>query len=666
MRRLPSNWLVFALLAAAMAAGSPYQASAQNDDPFASATETTGASTDSPFTGGAAEPAPSDDPFAESAPGAAAPPPAAAAPAPAAAPPAASGDSPFEDANSAGFVDPAAPKAPDNPFADGPTGATPTPPPPDADPFGNDTGPSDFVAPGRVDLDPFAVDPGTPGSPSQPSRSVSAAVPLGRPELKYEDGRLRRAAEIRGLYVSATGRGMQDSAQLKQLAADFRDGDFNRLYAETRTVYGCLYPSALEPRMAYVTDAFPNPLLEIQPQLGEYGSVVAVVSLLPAYDASVSSRPSIGSMAAKHPDYLSRSLKGDMIAPDNMMYLDPGNPDVRKYLGSLVVEIEKTVHPTVYLFRGLKYPSKEWGYSEAAVAAFRSQVGGSGNPPPDDPVWGAWRRQQIVETIKEIRNQLNNVRPGAILGAEVLVEGPPPANWDSWVSSPTYADHMQDWIGWCRAGVVSEVCFTLHERVQPQGNVLPEWLPFINSNVGEVRPVISLAGNLNRREGIRSQFELTRERAVGNILFNYADPARDVTRGFFQSLRDTLYRGAPGNPVGERQITGTAEDRVFSPMGSPPPSVQASPTPDYAHLADPLAGQKLVFLTPTPQPTRTPAPHMVPEAIVRKLTLRNGRKIEAIVLEASAESLTIKAANQEKAPAVKLQRSSVLSIQPPL
>lgn len=529
-------------------------------------------------------------------------------------------------------------QAPNDPFAVGE----------EASPF-EDIGQSAPATPAIKADDPFAVD--------DPFAATQQTAPsTTRPVAVKAD-----AANIRGLYVIATAPGLQTGELLQNLAQEFRAADFNRLYPEVRTSLGVAYNSDIEPSLPFITPGYSDPVGELRRLLPDDAKVIAVISLLPSYNAITGSRPPESNPLGRNPGLINQRLDRELIAPDNAIYVDPGNPEARAYLQNLLREIDSKVRPDGYLFRGVKYPGRDWGYSERAIQSFRSAVGGEGPPPPDDPVWSAWRRAQLSTLLAETRQTLNSMRPGLPIGVVIDTHSAPPRSWGEWVTSRTYTDNMQDWIGWCQNGLVDEVVLEVHERVRAQGNTVSAWVDFANNNSYDALPIVSLAGGKNFTSGFVTQFSEVRQRGVGTILYHYADPVRGNSRGFFESLPNLVFGNAPGRPVPGRSLAGEAEVRIFARLSDPPGSVtrgEPTPTPVVVALEEPL-----VFSTPTPIPTPVPEAVEAPDDILRKITLSSGLEMEAVVLEVRGSSITLQQPNRSP---IQISRTMVTQIQPPL
>ncbi len=518
---------------------------------------------------------------------------------------------------------------------------------PDVDPF-PDIAPEDIDDPFETERDVAPLAPPPDAVTPEEGRTVAPERPEG--------------PEPRGLYARAQGLGYRTEGEVSDLLRHFRASSFNRLYAEARTPYGLAYLGASEPTLRTISEDNPNPLSQIAQELQDGETLHAVVSVFPSLPAVSASRPPEDSPVARYPEIVNTQLGGGTAAPDGAVHLDPGHPEAHEYLVEIVREIARETQPGGILLTGVKYPGSNWGYSDGAVEAFRTVVGGEGPPATDDPVWSAWRRDRLTEALSTLRTAIHEEIPDATVAVLVPTSGMPPRNWDEWLESNTYAEHMQDWIHWSREGVVDEVVFEVHERHTPQRATIASWVHFANMNTSDAAPIISIAGGSNFIQGLEVQYQQVRARGAGTILYSYDRPVRGTLRGFYDGFGRLVFRSPWGRPVPGYALQGDPEDRHFAMMPSPPARVEA-PRPVLPFDEGREEREQLTFRTPTPTPSPTPDRIVPDEEMLRSVTLANGNVVEVYVLEASADRITVRAPGGS--PMV-LSRRSVQEIDPPL
>lgn len=550
-----------------------------------------------------------------------------------------------------------------------PESATPAKPANELSPFADPGETAPAEEPPQIEVKPESAPPDASvadspfAAPGPINAGETPSLPAQAPSDRMQSYATPSGEDIRGLYVSSSTAGYRTIEEIAQLVEAVRSAGFNRLYPEVRTVHGLAFdsPTARERRMSFVNVTFANPVLEIRKALGSRNEIFATVDVLTAYSAVTGTKPPAESVLANIPTLRNQNYKGDFIAPDNNVYLDPGNSETFEYLSAVLLSVDSGMLPEGYLLKGVAYPGIEWGYSDRAIREFRAIVGGSGPPTPDDPIWCSYRRDRLTKLLLRLRETVRHDRPSAKFSVLVKAEGHPPATWEEWIASDTYANYMQDWIGWCREGAVDEIVLEVHERVAAQGNTLEEWVTFLNNNCHTATPIISIAGGLNFNEGLSSQYQMVRSRGIGVILYNYATPTRSTSRGFFSSLPNLVFNNAAGKALPRKPLEGLPEQRAFGQMINPPREfVHATPTPAFQN---PLEKKPLVFATPSPVPTLTPVPKYVPEPVMRRIRLTSGVAVDAVVLEVTPTTIKIQPSGS---PAMEFQRSRVLSVDPAL
>ncbi|MDX2177247.1 MAG: family 10 glycosylhydrolase [Candidatus Sumerlaeia bacterium] len=436
--------------------------------------------------------------------------------------------------------------------------------------------------------------------------------------------------EPRGLEVLASSEGFTSSDEIEKLSVDVVAAGFNQLYPEARTLIGVAWPSNIEPMLPFVGRGIENPLGLLRNRVSSTVEILPWLQVMPAHNVLMGVTPPEKSPLGIAPGMASIDVTGERRAFGNLVYLDPGNPATREYLLAVILEMSQSIRADGVVLDTFEYAGREWGYSEAAIEAFRAEVGGSGPPLPNDPVWSAWRREQLTNALRLMRSRIRSVLPQFKFSVVIDASGPPPATWDEYTAGTAYSEKMQDWLGWCRDGLLEQIVIRFHERhgTETLAN-LEAWSRFLADNAGLAVPVVSLSGRANFTENLVAQHRTVRTRGVGTSLNHYAFPTRDMNLGFYEGLRRSAFGTNFGVRLSPEPRRGERESRQFTRMQPPPPEYpraarrEATPTPE----------PPLRFVTPTPPPSPTPVPVLRPSPIVRVIVLRNGRQIQGVVAE---------------------------------
>lgn len=146
------------------------------------------------------------------------------------------------------------------------------------------------------------------------------------------------------------------------------------------------------------------------------------------------------------PDWISRNLAGEEIAPNGFVWLNPLHPQARRFLLDIVLEaIDRYDLDGVQLDDRIVWPHVTMGYDDYTRAVYANEHGGA-QPPEDhtDPQWIAWRSAKIDEYAKQFVAEVRAARPGLIVSVS-----PAPYPW-------VYENYCLDWIQWAADGLWDE------------------------------------------------------------------------------------------------------------------------------------------------------------------------------------------------------------------
>jgi uncharacterized lipoprotein YddW (UPF0748 family) len=146
------------------------------------------------------------------------------------------------------------------------------------------------------------------------------------------------------------------------------------------------------------------------------------------------------------PQWLLRDRKGNEVAPDGMIWMNPLHPEVRALLLGIVLEAVRNYQiDGVQLDDRLAWPGNAFGYDEYTVAAYAKEH--AGRRPPDDvddPEWVAWRAGKVTEFAEEFYRAVKKARPGIVVSLS-----PSPWPW-------SYEHHAAAWVAWAQHGWFDE------------------------------------------------------------------------------------------------------------------------------------------------------------------------------------------------------------------
>jgi len=253
-------------------------------------------------------------------------------------------------------------------------------------------------------------------------------------------------AEFRGLWVDAFHPGIKSPAETSAMIAKAKECNFNALFVEVRKRGNVYYRSSIEPM---APDAAPN--YDSLSDVIEKGHAngLEIHAWIPVYEVfhdvqQVEADPS--QVHLKHPEWLMKDTAGNQRFPGNRLFLDPGVPEARAYLVSIVEEIVGKYNVDGIHLGKVIYPSPEAGYNDLSVARFNQEKGRSGEPDKDDEAWCDWRRQQVTQFVQEAYQRITSIKPRVKVSAAVWAE-----------RHDAFHNRFQDWEAWLKAGIVDVV-----------------------------------------------------------------------------------------------------------------------------------------------------------------------------------------------------------------
>ncbi|MDJ0726692.1 MAG: family 10 glycosylhydrolase [Prochloraceae cyanobacterium] len=280
----------------------------------------------------------------------------------------------------------------------------------------------------------------------------------------YPTDRTPATAEVRAIWLDrgtiVKAQGERDLVKLfDRLAA----AGINTVFFETLNASYPIYPSKIAPEQ--------NPLTK------GWDPLKAAVKLAKARDMElhawvwtfaaankrhneILNKPTdyLGPVLARHPDWAMSDRQGNIFNPKtNKAFYDPANPEVRKYLLSLIEEIASNYEVDGIQLDYIRYPFQSphadlvFGYSKSARSQFEAKYGIDpieiGAREPQWYKWNQFRIQQVDRFVEDTSRLLKSRYPNLILSAAVF---------------PSAEGHrsyqiQQNWEKWARKGWVDSL-----------------------------------------------------------------------------------------------------------------------------------------------------------------------------------------------------------------
>lgn len=370
-----------------------------------------------------------------------------------------------------------------------------------------------------------------------------------KPNPPTSTTRPRRGPELRGLWVDAFGPGLKTPAEIDLLIADARRLNINVLFAQVGRRGDCYCNSAAMPRTndPAVPAGF-DPLADLIAKGHAAGiQVHAWIITTAIWNSATPPTDPSHAFNAHGPGKTGRDfwlmVKSDGATVRNGAdwLLDPGHPDAAEYIKQMYVSVVRNYDVDGIQFDRVRYPDdttagglNTWGYNPVALERYRAETGATGTPEPGDPVWMAWRRQQITNLVRETALAVKSVKPDVSVNAATITYGAGPTDQADYTNTRPFKEVLQDWPTWVREGYLDVNVMMNYKRDHVENQAL--WFDGWNAYAAQllqaypqVAQVSGAAIYLNTQEGSVKQVQKTFAAGLsGWAGYSYRTPDADV------------------------------------------------------------------------------------------------------------------------------------------
>ena len=379
-------------------------------------------------------------------------------------------------------------------------------------------------------------------APAQPApQEAIPAAPASLPVLPERPS----AGQLRGLWVDAFGPGFKTPQEVSALVEGAAGMHFNAIFAQVGKRGDCYCNNASMPRTddPAVPPGF-DPLADLLEKAHAAGlqvhAWIITTAVVNVPDNPAPSQPdhvfnTHGPGSAD--DWMMRDVNGNARAGNDYL-LDPGNPEAAAYIAGMYESVVRNYDVDGVQLDRVRYPDVSgglpiWGYNARALARFRVESGETGTPAPSDPVWTAWRRQQVSDLVRRVYLGVKAIRPNVWVDVAAITYGAGPRTLTGFQASRTYAEVLQDWPGWLRAGYVDLNVLMNYKRDDnpDQARWYGQWNAFAMRERSLARVAAGSAMYLNRPAGSVRQAGAALANLDGWVGYSYRTPSPAVDAG---------------------------------------------------------------------------------------------------------------------------------------
>jgi len=250
------------------------------------------------------------------------------------------------------------------------------------------------------------------------------------------------------------------------------------------------------------------------------------------------------------PEWLSKDIKGNTVAPNGFVWMNPLHPEARRFLTDLVLEaIENYDLDGVQLDDRIVWPHITMGYDDYTREVYAKEHGGK-QPPEDchDADWTRWRADKVNEYARQFVSEVRAKRPGIVISLS-----PAPYPW-------VYDNYCLEWPKWATWSVADggwdefipqnyRFSYDAYEKTWTEQ--LDWW-----RKLGEGRTVRDLIpgirvvgeGKDSTWEDLRKSIELAREKGNGGHVLWFSRGVLDVYPKELTEFYDVKHKGMAANP----------------------------------------------------------------------------------------------------------------------
>ena len=155
-------------------------------------------------------------------------------------------------------------------------------------------------------------------------------------------------------------------------------------------------------------------------------------------------KDTMNDLRRQKPEWLSRDIKGNEVAPNGFVWMNPLHPEARRFLTDLVLEaVDKYDLDGIQLDDRIVWPYITMGYDDFTRTMYAQEHEGR-QPPEDyrDPAWMRWRADKVDAFARQFVQELRARRPRLLISLSPAVH---PWAWEH------YLLDWPRWSGWSAA-----------------------------------------------------------------------------------------------------------------------------------------------------------------------------------------------------------------------
>ena len=379
--------------------------------------------------------------------------------------------------------------------------------------------------------------------------------------------------EFRGIWADGWHGNFSTAAEVSQIIADARSGNFNAVVVEVRRRGDAYYNGLYEPKATDISPQSYDPLADLiakghdtsggKQRIEIHGWIVT----FPIWNNQNTPPSQPTHPYNLHPDWLTKDNTGATWDGGNYC-LDQSHPAVQQHTYNVCMDIISHYDVDGLSYDYVRYTGNTWGYNDVAVARFNARFNRTGNPAPTDSAWLQFRRDQVTALVRKVYLNAIAIKPMVKLSANTITWNPSVTSDASWTNSANaYTSVLQDWRAWMQEGILDLNTPMNYYRQVNNATDFANWSNFAKDHQYNRQCVILPGGYLNAASNAVYQLRSCRapspsgNTGFGVADYDYNDPCSNgVTRAAF-------FAGLTNGPTSFDSITPA----IFSQRATPAP-----------------------------------------------------------------------------------------------
>jgi uncharacterized lipoprotein YddW (UPF0748 family) len=384
---------------------------------------------------------------------------------------------------------------------------------------------------------------------------------------------------LRGVWIATWGSGMLSPEECDLVVETARRANLNAIFPEVRKVGDAYYLNGIEPLASNIQGPEGwDPLQYLIDKCHDTSDgkqrieVHAWLVTMRLWRQSLGDFPE-GHLFDVHPETIMLNAAGENNA-DGTMFADPGHPMTQDWTARVFRDIAERYDIDGIHHDYVRYPEYEtdWGHNPVSLARFRARTGFDGAPTATDPMWNAWRRQQVMDVVRRVTAEVMEVNPDCIVSAATL-------NWSlevdpwTWQTTSPLLKAQQDWPNFMERGYLDMNVIMNYTNASEQPLRYSDWTDLALRHRSDRHAVIGPSiGRNTLAQNIAQIQEAMDKGADGVNIWSYGSLVRrgEPNDQLIGALRATVFANqvpTPPRPWKSNPTTGAVIGQVVDADG---------------------------------------------------------------------------------------------------